>query len=324
MHIRLIAVACATALALPISATAADNHRAYGRLHLSVDRLDDSGYVVSGDSNKGNHIGMKGSMDTNISDFKVVYKIEAGMILNDGGTDTTVPAGTKEAAPAGLTQQRDSWIGMSSERFGTFRLGTVSTPYKSSGKMVDPLFYTSAEGRGVLKTMSAHHSGTGDDQGRSTNTVRYDSRSFNGVKAVGHYNLAPGDNNMGLGLHYKTDDVVFFIDYLNSGAKDETAMKIGSKVKAGAASFAFQYEIDDSGSVAVSEGAGDQLFLAATYEMDATALVLTLGNNDNETGYSFGTMHKLNKNAKGYLLYANDGSSDFDTSLFTAGMMVSF
>jgi len=312
MHIRLIAVACATALALPISVTAADNHRAYGRLHLSIDRLDDSGYVVSGDERKGNHIGMKGSMDTNVSDFKVVYKIEAGMILEDGTN------------PAGLNQQRDSWIGMSSERFGTFRLGTIRTPYKATGKLVDPLFYTSAEGRGVAKTMSAHHSGTGDDQGRSTNTVRFDSRSFSGVKAVGHYNFAPGDNNMGLGLHYNLDDVAFFIDYLNSGTKDETAMKVGSKVKAGAASFAFQYEIDDSGSVAVSEGAGDQLFLAATYEMDATALVLTLGNNDNETGYTFGATHKLNKNTKGYLLYANDGSSDRDTSLFTAGMMVSF
>ena len=312
MHIRLIAVACATALALPISVSAVENHRAYGQVHLSVDRLDDSGYVVNGDEHKASHIGMKGSMDSNISDFQVVYKIEAGMVLDDGEN------------PSGLTYQRDTWVGMSSSRWGTFRLGTISTPYKASGKLVDPLFHTPVEGRGVMKTMSALHSGTGDNQGRSTNTVRYDSRSFNGFKAVGHYNFAPGDNNIGLGLHYKKKDAAFFIDYLNSGTTDKTAMKFGGKIKVGAASFALQYEMDDDGSIEVSEGADDQLFLATTYEMDATALVLTLGNNDNETGYALGVMHKLNKKAKGYVLYGDDGSSDFDTSLFTFGMKVNF
>jgi len=312
MRTKLIAVACAAVFVLPVSVMAVDNHRAYGHLHLSVDKLDDSGYVISGDSSKGSRIGMKGSMDTNVSDFKAVYKIEAGMILEDGDS------------PAGFTEQRDTWVGMSSKSFGTFRLGTIGTPYKASGKLIDPLYETSAEARGVVKTMSAHHRGTGDDKGRSTNTVRFDSASLGGVKAVGHYNFAPGDNNMGLGLHYKKDDVAFFIDYLNSGATDKTAMKFGSKVKTGAASFAFQYELDDDGSVAVVDGAGDQFFFATTYEMDATALTFTIGNNNKETGYTLGTMHKLNKAAKVYLVYVNDGSGDFDTSLFTGGMMVSF
>ena len=309
MRTKLIAVAYATALVLPMSVIAADSHRAYGLLHLSVDRLGDSGYKVSGDSRKASRIGMKGSMDTNVSDFKVVYKIEAGMNLDNGDE------------PAGFTEQRDSWVGMASDSLGTFRLGTISTPYKASGKLVDPLFNTSAEGPSGLKAMSKHHYGTGDNAGRSTNTVRYDSSSFGGVKAVGHYNFAEGDNNMGLGLHYKLNDVAFFIDYLNSATDDNTAMKVGSKVKSGAASFAFQYEMDDKGSVSEN---GDQLFLATTYEMDATALVLTLGNNDEDTSYAFGVMHKLNKKAKGYVLYANDGTGNTDDSLFTAGMKVSF
>jgi len=317
MNKRLMTVAVAAALALPMAANAGDA-KVYGKVHVSLDNLSDSGLRIDGQSKKANSIGVKGSMDSNLHDFKVVYKIEAGMDLES--TD-------------GFHKQRDTWVGMSSKSIGTFRAGTIVTSYKGSGKMVDPLFTTTAEGRGAMGLMSDLHGGTGDNAGRATNTMRYDSPSIGGAKIIGTYTVRPSvDDNIGVGLHYKNGPVAAFFDYISFGDEELTAMKVGGKYTAGPASVALQYEIDDDGSIGTARTnkkvgtgiGGDQLFVAGTYSMGATSLIVTVGSNDENMGYALAAQQKLNKKAAAYLGYAASDDSGTDDSAITAGMVVKF
>lgn len=311
MNKKLLVVAVAGVMAMPLAANAGGKHKAYGQVHISVDRPDESGMMVNGSARKANKIGMKGSMDTNIADFKAVYQIEAGMVV--GGK-------------TGFDQERDTWAGLSSKSMGTVRVGTMATHYKQMGKATDALFTTSAEGRGLIKTQSSQHSGFGAGRGRADQMIRYDSPSISGAKVIAHYQMVDsGDNNMGLGLQYKAGNYLAFFDYLDLKSKGETAaMKLGGKAKFGPASVALQYEIDDDGNIETTAGGENQLHLQGTYAMGATTFVLTVGNNSENTGYAVAVVQKVAKKASVHVGYAADGSGDDDSTAITAGMKVAF
>ena len=319
MNKKLLVVAVAGVMAMPLAANAGGKHKAYGAVHLSVDRMDESGMSVSGSARKANKIGMKGSMDTNVADFKAVYQIEAGMVVG---------------ARTGFDQERDTWAGLSSKSMGTVRVGTMGTHWKQMSKATDALFTTSAEGRGFIKTQSSKQAGgAGAARGRATQMVRYDSPSISGAKVIAQYQLVDGaDNNMGLGLQYKAGNYLAFFDYMDlasAGADGLTAMKVGGKAKFGPASVALQYEIDDDGSIQSTkdsdgDSAGNQLHVQGTYSMGATTFILTVGNNSENTGYAVAVSQKVAKKASVYVGYGADGSGDDDSTAITAGMKVAF
>lgn len=315
MNKKLLAVAVAGTLVLPLAANAGGKHKAYGAVHLSVDRPDTAGIVVSGGGSKANKLGMKGSMDTNIADFKAIYQLEVGMEVG----------GAKEPG----TFERDTWAGLSSKSMGTVRVGTMATHYKQMGKATDALFTTSAEGRdSLVSSQSKLHGGFGATGGRATQMVRYDSPSISGAKVIAHYQFVDnGDNNMGVGLQYKAGNYLAFFDYMDLAAVEKTAMKVGGKAKFGPASLALQYEIDDNGSVATkaSGAAGEnQLHVQGTYTMGATTLVLTVGNNSENTGYAIAVSQKVAKKANVYVGYGANGKDGDDNTAITAGMKVAF
>ena len=325
MKKKLLVVAVASLMAMPLAANAAAKHKMYGAVNLSADKLNESGAMISSDGKHGSKLGMKGVMDTNIVDFKVVYQIEAGMYVGSA---------------SGLVKERDSWAGLSSKSMGTIRLGTISTHYKQTGKMTDVLFGTSAAGRGFLGPQSGLHGGTGAGQGRATQTMRYDSPSISGAKVIAHYQLTEKENNLGLGLQYKAGSYLAFFDYIdvkssldansNVSESNKTAMKFGGKAKFGPASLSVQYEIDDDGlsqtTTEGDDGGGDQLHVQGTYGFGATTFILTVGRNDENIGFAVAASQKVAKKASVYVGYAANGSdvSTDNTSALTLGMAVAF
>ena len=122
----------------------------------------------------------------------------------------------------GSITDRDQWLGLAGN-FGQVRVGTISTSYKSHGAMLDPGYRTVAQMRdwGIQSILQ---SGAGEEgQGRATNTARYDSPDWNGLKVIAHYTLdsdngADGedDNPYGGGIQYTNGGILVFADYLTT------------------------------------------------------------------------------------------------------------
>jgi predicted porin len=223
----------------------------FGHIDTSLDATDVDG---GGDDINMNcttcSIGFKGSEDLG-NGLKVIFKL-------DFQYDTT----ERNRASDGNNSlfDRDQWIGFAGG-FGKVRAGTISTGYKSHGAMIDPLYRTALQGRS-RGLQSVLHTGAGDDlQGRATNTVRYDSPGFSGVKLVAHYTLdadeTDGDDEdpYGIGASYQNGGLLVFADYMDnaqSGSGEKDAWKVGGKYDIGMFGVMGQYE-DYSNSAADEE-----------------------------------------------------------------------
>ena len=321
MNKKLTALAVAAALAAPIAAQA-DGPKVYGVANLYLAKFSDSNTELTMGSNTS-AVGVKGSMDLDHG-LKGIYKLEFQMDPSN-------------RVAGGAITDRDQWLGLSSKEYGTVRIGTMSTNYKSSGKTVDPLYRTPLEGRGFLGIQSKLHSGAGPDRGRSTNTVRYDSPRIAGAKVVANYQLNEGaGNTMGLGVHYKNGPVKAYFDYINSDIKSATAMKFGGGYTMGDISVGAQYEILDD---ALGYG-GDILFLNATYTMGKTAFIVSFGSQaestsgakDDHTGIAVAVDHKLGKKVDVYAGWGSVSGGDNytgatgvkDDSVVAGGLRVKF
>ncbi len=326
MNKKLTALAVAAALATPVAAQAA-GPKVYGVLNVYAAKFDNAnGGELRLDHNTS-AIGVKGSMDLDHG-LKGIYKLEFQADPTERGGKAYTSGGTVKNAII----DRDQWLGLSSKEYGTVRVGTMSTSYKSSGKTVDPLYRTPLEGRGFLGIQSKLHSGAGPDRGRSTNTVRYDSPRIAGAKVVANYQLNEGaSNTMGLGVHYKNGPIKAHFDYINSGPKSATAMKFGGGYSMGDINVGVQYEILDE---ALGYG-GDILFVNAAYTLGKTALILswgsqaesTSGANDDHTGLALAVDHKLAKKTDIYAGYGTtSGGSGYtgEDSVIAAGLRIKF
>jgi len=194
-------------------------------------------------------LGFKGSEDLG-NGLKAIFKL-------DFQYDTI-------NADSSSFSDRDQWLGLAS-KFGSLKVGTISTSYKSHGAMVDPFYRTSqqARSRGLQSVM--HSKAGAQGQGRATNTARYDSPSWNGLKATAHYTLddsskqreagvQPGsvetDNPYGAGISYQNGGLLVFADYITSDfGGDDSAYKVGGKYDLDFSPLKFsllaQYEVDD-------------------------------------------------------------------------------
>ena len=321
MNKKLLSVAVAAALVLPMAANAGDA-KVYGAVHVALQSVTvgdaDAVWDIDGTSSKANKLGIKGSTDTNLMDFKAVYQFEMGLHQENDAYF-----------------QRDTWVGMSSKSMGTVRGGTIGTAWKSNSKMVDPLFTTALEGRGkIVGGASANLAGgKGTNKGRSTHTVRYDSPSIAGAKLSVNYAFADAKDNIGAGVTYKMGGMAFFGNYQTTG-EDLSATKVGAKIKMGAIGISGAYEIDGGAISDNKDGEANNLYVAATYGMGATTLIVNFGMSDDETstdktgrtGFGVAVSQKL---AKKVSLYAGWGSSsgddsDKDKSALAIGMKAGF
>jgi predicted porin len=225
-------------------------------------------------------IGFKGSEDLG-NGLKAIFKLDFQFDMNDVG---------------GIID-RDQWLGLAG-RFGSIKVGSISTTYKSTGAMLDPGYRTIAQMRDV-GIQSALHSGAGSDgQGRAENTARYDSPSWNGLKFAATYTLVPdknpnnngqvADNNgYSAGLSYENGGILVFANYLtNSADGDSDAYKAGGKYTFNNFAIFGQYEKDGglitdryNGTLgADSDGDGaDQWMLGGSYDFGNNMVYLAYG-----------------------------------------------
>ncbi|MGB5260390.1 MAG: porin, partial [Gammaproteobacteria bacterium] len=242
---------------------------------------------------------------------------------------------------------RDQWLGLAGG-FGQVRIGTISTVYKSHGAMVDPLYRTSLQGRDRGLQLARLQSGAGEEiQGRATNTIRFDSANYNGLKVGATYTLdnnetdGEDDNPYGIGASYENGGILAFADYItndggsSNAAGDLTAWKVGGKFTMNAFAIMGQYEDLSNDNTGTSDFT--QWHVGGTYTMGNNLIYAAYGANNQDPAagndvdtdaYTIALMHSLSKRTKVYAGYNNqdnDGgepgvAADLDRDQWSLGM----
>jgi predicted porin len=282
-------------------------------------------------------IGFKGSEDLG-NGLKAIFKLDWQYDINNrnGG------------GYSGSFIDRDQWLGLAGN-FGQVRVGTISTPYKSYGAMIDPLYRTALQGRDHGLQSSLFHSGAGEDiQGRADNTMRYDSPSWNGLKVAAFYTLDsnkkdgtfknpanPGqgnksedDNPYGVGVSYQNGGILAFGSWqTNNGGNNNTngeltAYKAGGKWTLNNFAVMGQYEIANQDATNTDY---KHWTLAASYTMGNNLLYAGYGmanvdgrNIDDEdvTAFTLAGVHNMSKRTSVYLGYT---AADCDDNMKESG-----
>jgi len=301
----------------------------FGHIDASYNGLDqDGGYDDTVFRCTTCSIGFKGSEDLG-NGLKAIFSIDFEYdIFNrhrvssttytytttSGTFTTTLPTGT------GAITDRDQWVGLAGS-FGKIRVGTISTGYKSHGAMIDPLYRTALQGRDH-GLQSLLHSGAGEElQGRATNTLRWDSADYSGVKLLAHYTLdsneADGEDNnpYGVGGSYEHDGLLVFGDYMNNdqnGPGMTAGWKVGGKYDMGLFSFMGQYE-DYDDSATFNDDVSTWHVAGMVNKLLGMDIYLAYGKGSNDdvneeyTSWTLAVMHNFSKNTMVYL-----GHSQFD------------
>jgi predicted porin len=223
--------------------------------------------------------------------------------------------------------------------------------------MIDPLYRTSVQARGI-GLQSTLHKGAGEDgQGRAEDTIRYDSPNWNGLQAGGHYTVqtetedrSNADNPWGVGVQYKNGPFLVFADYITSDAGgDDSAYKVGGKWSFGNYALYGQYEVDDGlishltgaqGGRNATKGDGADVWeIGGTGTWGNNMLVAAYGQGDDTSGnsgvdinteydvFEIVGVHSFSKRSSVYAGYANispDANSDRDQDRYTLGMKHKF
>jgi predicted porin len=329
---KILPVMIGAALAGGMTAAAADV-TVFGHIDTSIVNFDVD--VPTGSSFDGKDtnlvcttcsIGFKGSEDLG-NGLKAIFQLDFQYdttVRNEGDGD----GDDGDNNNSGLLD-RDQWLGLAGG-FGKVRIGTISTVYKSHGAMIDPLYRMVVQGRSV-GMQSNLHNGAGEELGaRSTNTIRWDSTDFNGLKIGAFYTLdgdettdGEDDDPYGIGASYENGGILVFADYEdnNQGSADEPldAWKIGGKYSMNNFAVMGQYEDigDHDDDVTVWH-------IGGSYTMGSNMLYLGYGEGEVEypgggdDGYSSITLagtHSMSKRTKVYAAYTTtDCDARFDSA----------
>ena len=132
----------------------------YGRMHVSLDRLDnDAGNEDGRVSSNTSIFGFKGDEDLG-GGLKAIYQVESGTFLADTGT-----VGFGDTL-------RNTFVGFTGS-WGAVKVGRHNTPYKELGTRMDNFRHQIGDNRIIIGD-----GGTFDK--RVSNMIRYDSPSFSG------------------------------------------------------------------------------------------------------------------------------------------------
>ena len=317
----------------------------FGHIDTSIDATDQDG----GTDDINFHcntcsIGFKGSEDLG-NGLKAIFKLD--FQYDVFSRDTT------------SFTDRDQWLGLAGSNWGQVRWGTISTPYKSHGAMIDPLYRTALQGR-ARGVQSDFHNGAGENlQGRADHTIRYDTPDWNGLKAAVFYTLdsserdgVPGPGNpkgeedndpYGVGVQYSNGGLLGFADWMdNNGSKKDTggdisAWKLGGKymLDAGGLKFGFygQYEdasIDEASASNITDLDFQLWHVAASAQMGNTMAYYAFGQgeydfnglggkSDDYDTWTLAIIHNMSKRTKVYMGFSQ---VDCDARVFQADVAV--
>lgn len=288
-------------------------------------------------------IGFKGSENIG-NGLKVKYKLDFQFDSNNRN---------QASSNTNSLLDRDQWIAFAGN-FGEVKFGTISTGYKSTGAMIDPLYRTAAQARGV-GLQSGLHSGAGENgQGRMTNHIRYDSPSMNGFKAIVDYNLDSADtatdrddNSVGLTGIYKNGGILAYVSYLSNGhGGADDVVKVGGSYAVNNEVKVFgQFESDGglistTGSETIPAASNttedaDVWHIGGTYTMGANMFYAAYGQGDNDNtatnteydSFTIAGVHSLSKSTKlyaAYNTYDDDVATGVESTTFALGAKYKF
>lgn len=271
MNRKLLAAAVAGAIGVPTAATA--ELTINGLLSPSInyvstfDRPQDTDRVSLEDNQSS--IGFKWDEDLGAG-TKFIGFIDLSIPIGDPGITGN--------GGSGVTT-RDVYAGFDGG-WGKIIFGDSSTSWKSSYAFIDPLYRTSAQGRGGIDQVSGLSSGDGKTnlvgtqnsvtRGRASNLVRYDTPSFGGLTGIGWISLEENPvqdtadvfdgSGYGIGLHYETGPFFASLDWqrdeaIDANGSDKDAFAAGAKFTAEPFAVWGRFEYD-AGAVSVVEGLG--------------------------------------------------------------------
>jgi predicted porin len=285
----------------------------FGHIDTSIDAIDQDG--GSDDINLNCNdcsVGFKGSEDLGNglkAIFELDFEYDTTETGNNGENDTF--------------KDRDQWLGLSGNAFGKVRIGSISTGYKSHGALIDPLYRTALQGRDRGLQSDLHSSSGEELEGRATNTIRWDSIDYSGVKLVAHYTLDNDESDgededpFGVGASYENEGLLVFGDYMNNnqdGPGMTAGWKVGGKFDMGMFSVMGQYEeFDDS----LTWNDDETIWHVAGGVNGLLGMNIYLGfgqgdNDDNNQGYDAWTLAVSHDFSKSTMVYTGFNQVDCD------------
>ncbi len=376
MNKKLIALAVGAAMGLAPMAASAAKVTVYGQLQfeLASEGLDNSISTTDADGNiigRGSNdvtIGKKGRWQdgTTVEDNqRGRFGIKASEKLGNGMTaisqveyDISASGNESEANPKGpaAPRIRFAYVGLKGN-FGTFKIGTMKTPYKYwGGVKYDPFVTTNLEAR-------RNGGMSGGDYGQNnffSNSLGYKSPKMNGFQFWGVYspdeNLSgrQDDGDYAAGVKYSNGPMEAFVAFSGNSyngtsttRSDESRWKIGGKYKMGNHTFLGQYEdLSDIKQLKGDAGDGQAYFLGYHLKSGNNTFIAQFGNTqgdykfvptatraDEETDYyAIGMIHWLSKKTRlfgGYSQSSVDNLNNIkgvngDRDAFTVGIRMVF
>ena len=304
MNKKLLAIAIGTAMvAAATAATAGDEPTFYGKIHVSVDSLDNGapapsdadGMYVSSNSSR---LGIKGAVDLD-GGLKAIYKYEMSTDYDNSG----------------LAGNRNAYLGLKGG-FGQVIVGRHDMPFKTIGRKADLFGDTIGDHRAITRAAIG-----GDDWAdRSSDVIMYTNK-FGAVDFKLAYVVedTAGDDSedLGIGLGFKQGPLkVMFANETHgngggAGVKDSTGnMLTGAYKMDNITALAGYGTLSDIGGTSGVDGTVMTLGAAMksgmnTFKIQYTSLEQdNVGVKDDATVTALGVDHKLGKMTSVYAVYA--------------------
>jgi predicted porin len=317
MNKKLLAIAVGAALvAVATAATAGDEPTFYGKIHMSIDSVDNGGSVQGDDgiyvSSNSSRLGIKGAVDMD-GGLKAIYKYE-------------MSTGYSSQA---LLGDRNAYLGLKGG-FGQVIAGRNDMPFKTVGRKADLFGDTIGDFRSVTRAKVA-----GDDWAdRRDNVIMY-SNTFGAVGldlAYGAEEKVKDGSDMALGLSYKQGPLVMFAHEshgngnLTGGTQDSSGDIITGAYSMGDMTFLAGYAaMSDVGGSSADSSQVSAYTLGGKFKsgMNTFKLQYTAADTDaNDTASSIaaiGVDHKLAKNTTVYAVYASISNDAAMSNSFNTG-----
>ncbi len=317
MKRSLITLAVATAL----SASAANaNVTIYGKVHVSVDHVDQDGTSVWNVVSRASRIGFKGTEDLG-NGLSLIWKAETGYDFSDGG--------------AWDEGGRNAYIGLTGD-WGTFLYGIHDTPFKMSTASLDLFADTLADNNNTI----------GFHDYRADNIISYISPNMNGLTVAAAiqakegkhgdtgladaYSIAAMYSNNGLYLSAAYED----LHGPGNNIEHASKWRIGAGYTMNAFTANAIYEHRDR-----KNWDQDHWQLQGAYSFGNNVAKAMYGQSDsnyqgNLSSWAIGLDHKLSKRTTAYALYVDSehninsesgcSGSSCDGNGFSVGMIHNF
>lgn len=287
---KILAIAIATAFAAPAFA-ATSNVDVYGKLHMSVDSVDDGVSRGTNVSSNSSRIGFKGAEDLG-GGLKAIWQAETTLDIDSNTT---------------LSSARDSFLGLQGG-WGTARLGYFDTPTKQLSRKIDLFNEQIGDSRSLLRSRNANGNGGNAWEERFRNSIAYDTPSFGGLSFSAQYSTQTGTTSA------------------NNNSTD--AYSVSGEYKNGPLFLGAAYQSNNLNTVdAESES---NLRVGAGFNMGDLKLVALYSKSADQRGVSgadrdiwgAGAAYKLGNGqikAQYYKASDEDGSADTGAKMFAVG-----